>query len=272
VTFLGKPSNRSDLRLPRDQPRLRRHQQAHGCSRRLHHIATKITTKHHVHRHQGCGEVHHKHLRCSPPDAQIVIRQDRCKHPDKLLWTTRHAAVQEQPDRSAPRWSDFIRTNFTDSSDPSDHMNSWRSRPSTSPLTSSLLQQHNQMTSNLKVPGMNSGMSMNRGSIGDLHSSGYHSFTTESSAMKNPSSGAGGSSAHSSPENSMYSAKFNPSMGNFMEVSPQQKFEQSRRGSLNDSMMFNYDPRIVAGLRAMNLTPQTGEMRIPTPICKLSCE
>lgn len=150
-------------------------------------------------------------------------------------------------------------------------LNSWRSRPSTSPLTSSLLQQHNQMTGNLKVPGMHSGMSGNRGNIGDLHSSGYHSFTTDSSAMKNPSSGAGGSSAHSSPENSMnYGSKFHPSMGNFMEVSPQQKYEHSRRGSLNDSMMFNYDPRIVAGLRAMNLTPQPGESRIPTPVCKFS--
>jgi protein bicaudal C len=144
-------------------------------------------------------------------------------------------------------------------------LNSWRSRLPTSPLTSSLLQQHNQMTSNLKVPGM----SLNRGSISDLHTSGYHSFTTDSSGIKNPSSGAGGSSVHSSPENSIhYGSKFNPSIGHFMDVSPQQKYDQSRRGSMGDSMMFNYDPRIVAGLRAMNLTPQHGEARIPTPICK----
>lgn len=141
-------------------------------------------------------------------------------------------------------------------------LNNWRSRPPTSPLTSSLLNQHNKLTG-LQVPGGG----MCRGSIGDLHSSGYHSFTTDSSMMKNASSAAGGSSIHSSPENSMnYSNKYNQS--NMMD-SPQQRFlEQARRNSLNESMMFNYDPRIVAGLRAMNMTPQHGEVRIPTPICK----
>lgn len=137
-------------------------------------------------------------------------------------------------------------------------LNNWRSRPPISPLTSSLLLQHNKMTGSLQVP---NGMTM-RGSSSDLPSSGYHSFTTDSSMMKNAtSSGAGGSSAHSSPENS----KYNPSMD-----TPQQRFmEQARRAqAFNDSLMFNYDPRIVAGIRAMNMTPQHGEVRIPTPICK----
>lgn len=141
----------------------------------------------------------------------------------------------------------------------------WRSasRSSTSPLTSSLLQQHNKITGNLQVPGH----SMGRGSVGDMHSSGYHSFTTDSSMMKNPASAAGGSSVHSSPENSMnYGNKFSHGPTNMMD-SPHHRFllEQAR---INESMMYNCDPRIVAGIRAMNLTPQQGEVRIPTPVCK----
>lgn len=31
-------------------------------------------------------------------------------------------------------------------------------------------------------------------------------------------------------------------------------------------MLFNFDPRIVAGFRAMNISPQQGEVRIPTPM------
>lgn len=141
----------------------------------------------------------------------------------------------------------------------------WRSRPSTSPLTSTLLQQHNKMTGNLQVPAN----MITRGSISDMHSSGYHSFTTDSSAMKNESTVAGGSSNHSSPENSSnYGNKYCQTIGNYND-SPQQKYlDQVRRNSLNDSMMFNYDPRIVQGIRAMNMTPQPGETRIPTPICE----
>lgn len=31
-------------------------------------------------------------------------------------------------------------------------------------------------------------------------------------------------------------------------------------------MLFNFDPRITAGFRAMNISPHHGEARIPTPI------
>jgi protein bicaudal C len=141
---------------------------------------------------------------------------------------------------------------------------SWRSRPPTSPLTSSVLQQHNQMNNGMKIPESSSNMTMNRGSINELHSSGYHSFTTDSSMMKNASSGAGGSSNHSSPES--YDSKYIQGMGNFLNVSQHQ---HSRRNSLNESMMYNLDPRVIAGLRAMNLTPQHGELRTPTPVCKI---
>lgn len=140
----------------------------------------------------------------------------------------------------------------------------WRSRPSTSPLTSTLLHQHNKITGNLQVPTSMTGRSS------DMHSSGYHSFTTENSTMKNESSTvAGGSSNQSSPENSLnYGNKYCQTMGNYMD-SPQQAFlDQARRASLNESLMFNYDPRIVQGIRAMNMTPQPGEARIPTPVCK----
>lgn len=143
----------------------------------------------------------------------------------------------------------------------------WRSasRSSTSPLTSSLLQQHNKLTGNLQVPGH----TMGRSSVGDMHSSGYHSFTTDSSMMKNAGSGAGGSSIHSSPENSMiYGSKFGQGPPGLME-SPHQRFlmEQAR---INEAMLFNCDPRIVAGIRAMNMTPTQGEVRIPTPVCKFA--
>lgn len=141
---------------------------------------------------------------------------------------------------------------------------SWRSRPSTSPLTSSMLQQHNRMIGgNLQVP---TNM-MGRGSSSDLHSSGFHSFTTE---RNESSTAAGGSSAHSSPEDNMtFGSKYNQVMSNFQN---EQSFmdNNSRLSSLSDSMMFNCDPRIVAGIRAMNITPQQGEVRIPTPICKFS--
>lgn len=86
--------------------------------------------------------------------------------------------------------------------------------------------------------------------------------------MKNASSGAGGSSIHSSPENSMnYGSKFNQGPPGLMD-SPHQRFlmEQAR---INEAMFFN-DPRIVAGIRAMNLTPTQGEVRIPTPVCKFA--
>lgn len=144
--------------------------------------------------------------------------------------------------------------------------NNWRSRPMTSPLTSTLLNQHNKLTGNLQVP---TNM-MGRGSISDLHSSGYHSFVTETSMMKGESSTVhGGSSQHSSPENYDNNSKYNQALRNFTDSPHQRYLDNERRESLNDSLMFNYDPRIVAGLRAMNLTPQQGEVRIPTPICKL---
>lgn len=154
---------------------------------------------------------------------------------------------------------------ITWSNQPEHNNNNWRSRSVTSPLTSTLLHQHNKLTGNLQVPTN----TMGRGSISDIHSSGYHSFATDSSMLKGESSTVvGGSSQHSSPESSMsYNAKYNQGIRHFMDSPHQRYMEHERRDSLNDSFM-NYDPRIVAGLRAMNMTPQHGEVRIPTPICK----
>lgn len=142
-------------------------------------------------------------------------------------------------------------------------MTNWRSRPPVTTLTSSLLQQHNQMTGNLQVP--NSSLT-SRGSVSDmamrdLQVSGY-SFSDNS--MMKSSSGIG-SSAQSSPENkSTYGGKYNPTINGMME-SPHQSFlDHSRQSEFNEF----YDRRIIPGLRAMNMMPQQGEARIPTPICK----
>lgn len=116
--------------------------------------------------------------------------------------------------------------------------------------------------------------------LSDLHSSGYHSFMTENSMLdksKNMASVSSGISAHSSPDNSMNYRQV-PSI-QFMD-SPPFKFDPGRRGSmpggnqdqrntsLNESLMFNFDPRIIAGYRAMSISPQHGEARVPTPIWK----
>lgn len=133
---------------------------------------------------------------------------------------------------------------------------SWRSRVPASPLTSTMLQQHN-MINNMPIPTI---------SVNDLHSSGYSTYNSDSSMLKANSSLAG-SSHHSSPENSMnYGAKFSPQ--NAFEASPNQA--QVIRNALNDPMIYQgLDPRVIAGLRAMSMTPQPGDLRQPNSACKL---
>lgn len=129
----------------------------------------------------------------------------------------------------------------------------WRSRVTqqpASPLTTSLLHQHNQITSSMQIP------SINIANVSDLHTSGYSTFNSENSILKNGS--VNGSSRNTSPENSInYGSKYGPSMGNYMDSPMQQQ-------NLNDSLTYSLDPRIIAGLRAMSLTPQQGEVRTPT--------
>lgn len=37
------------------------------------------------------------------------------------------------------------------------------------------------------------------------------------------------------------------------------------QSTLNDTFVFNFDPRVVAGYKAMHMPPQQGELRTPTP-------
>lgn len=135
----------------------------------------------------------------------------------------------------------------------------WRSRVTQqpgSPLTTTLLQQHNQITSSMQIP------SINIANVSDLHTSGYSTLNSENSMLKDGSS-ANGSSRNTSPDNSInYGPKYGPPMGNYID-SPMQQQQ-----NLNDSLSYSLDPRIIAGLRAMSLTPQQGEMRTPTAACK----
>lgn len=127
---------------------------------------------------------------------------------------------------------------------------SWRSRSSTSPLTTTMLQQHNQMINSMPIPSINV-------SGGDLHSSGYSTFNSDSSMIKNESANG---SHNSSPESAGYQ-NHSEAMRSY-EASPQ----QMQRSAANDAAMMypGLDPRMIAGLRAMSVSPHAGEMRTPT--------
>jgi hypothetical protein len=131
---------------------------------------------------------------------------------------------------------------------------SWRSQivpppclVPTSPLTTSMLHQHNQMI-NMQIPGINVN------NLSELHTSGYSTFPSDNSVLKSQ-----GSSQHSSPEN--YANKYNQSAANYMDSA-------QMGNQMNDSMSYALDPRIVAGLRAISTPPQQGETRTPTSGCK----
>jgi hypothetical protein len=130
---------------------------------------------------------------------------------------------------------------------------SWRSRmPPSSPLTATMLQQHNQIINNIPIPTIN---------VNDLHSSGYSTITSDSSMMRTGSSANG--SQHSSP---VQYSKFSPPNG-CEQQSPMQA--QAIRNAMNDPMIYQgLDPRVVAGLRAMSISPQVGELRTPTNACE----
>lgn len=131
----------------------------------------------------------------------------------------------------------------------------WRSRAA-SPLTTTMLQQHNQITSQMQIP------SINIANVSDLHTSGYGTFNSDGSGMKNGS--VNGSSRNTSPENSMNygNGKYGQTLNNYMDTNMQQN------QNMNDSLSYSLDPRIIAGLRAMSMSPQQGEMRTPTSACK----
>lgn len=135
---------------------------------------------------------------------------------------------------------------------------SWRSRvpPPASPLTTSMLQQHNQITSNMQVPSIN---------VSDLHTSGYSTYNSESSMMKLSMNGSHISSL--SPENSLsYGSKYPQGMQNIHE-SPLQNHCMRNQMQMNDPM-YSLDPRIIAGIRAMGISPHQSELRTPNSNCK----
>lgn len=128
---------------------------------------------------------------------------------------------------------------------------SWRSRgPPTSPLTTTMLQQHNQIINSMPIPSINV-------SSNDLHSSGYSTFNSDSSMVKS------NGSHNSSPENNAFANKNIPENIRHYDASPQ--MQAMRNAAANDALIYSgLDPRMIAGLRAMSISPQAGELRTPT--------
>ncbi|XP_050101510.1 protein bicaudal C [Anopheles aquasalis] len=121
----------------------------------------------------------------------------------------------------------------------------------------------------------------------DIHSSGYQSLNCSSNSLDQPyhgNSSTGGSSSSTSLINSSTPDHQSPGvsgtsgLGRCRHVtctpeSPSQypsdmeqrtplAFEQ--KSSLKDTFLFNLDPRVVAGYKAMHMSPQQGEVRTPT--------
>ncbi|XP_055548937.1 protein bicaudal C [Wyeomyia smithii] len=124
----------------------------------------------------------------------------------------------------------------------------------------------------------------NSSASGD-HSSGYHSLNCSNSSLDQqlhvsntslpgPSGSAGSSLMNSSPENNASGAALNRCRHMSYNESPQFQADYGdqrtpmpyeHKSTLNDSFVFNFDPRVVAGYKAMHMPPQHGELRTPTP-------
>ncbi|XP_053675629.1 protein bicaudal C [Anopheles nili] len=132
-------------------------------------------------------------------------------------------------------------------------------------------------------------ISQNSSHATDIHSSGYQSLNCSSTSLDQPypsSSSTGGSGCGSnsllnvspelqhqqqpSPSSSSGLSRMRHSVcsPNSPLFSPELEqrtplaFEQ--KSSLNDTFLFNLDPRVVAGYKAMYMSPQQGEVRTPT--------
>jgi protein bicaudal C len=125
----------------------------------------------------------------------------------------------------------------------------------------------------LQVPQLHSTARSNNS---DIHSSGYQSLNCSSNSLdqhQTNSNSASTTMANHSPEsvnNSLNNRCRHLSYGD----SPQHQYNDmdqktplvyEQKANLNDSFIFNFDPRIVAGFKAMHLAPQQGELRTPTP-------
>lgn len=120
-------------------------------------------------------------------------------------------------------------------------------------------------------------------SAGGDHSSGYHSLNCSNSSLDQqlqsiPSSSGSASTSliNSSPDTSGISsvAALNRCRHLSYSDSPQYQTDlldqrtpmaYEQKSTLNDTFVFNFDPRVVAGYKAMHLSPQQGEIRTPTP-------
>jgi len=132
-------------------------------------------------------------------------------------------------------------------------LQSWRSRVAPhSPLTTNMVHKHNMNHGNLQVPSISYGRHNGGHNAPELQTSGYHSFSTDTSLMKNGHS-AGNSSLQSSPENSMNNGtKY---IGNGQHVNNMSTFMDSPPNqvrAMNDSLLYSYDPRIVQGKLLLN--------------------
>ncbi|XP_053696138.1 protein bicaudal C [Sabethes cyaneus] len=115
----------------------------------------------------------------------------------------------------------------------------------------------------------------NSSASGD-HSSGYHSLNCSNSSLEQlhvPGTGStSGSLVNSSSDSS--GVVLNRSRHMSYNDSPQLQADYGdqrtpmpyeQKSTLTDSFVFNFDPRVVAGYKAMHLAPQHGELRTPTP-------
>uniref|UniRef100_A0A8D8G680 Protein bicaudal C n=3 Tax=Culex pipiens TaxID=7175 RepID=A0A8D8G680_CULPI len=125
----------------------------------------------------------------------------------------------------------------------------------------------------LSVPCQNTSQS----SVGGDHSSGYHSLNCSNSSLDQQLPGSSGSTStsliNSSPNTSGGSGVvLNRSRHMSYTDSPQfpstTNYDDQRTpmpSSLNDTFVFNFDPRVVAGYKAIHMPVQQGELRTPTP-------
>lgn len=126
-----------------------------------------------------------------------------------------------------------------------------------SPLTASMLQQHNKMTNNnFQMPSNMalSSRSEHAANNSEMHTSGYQSFTTDSSlmdkynSMKNAaastSSAADGSSNHTSPENSVNYGNQNIPFGPHVTFVDSPPFKYDNDGDINRSAERRVSTRI----------------------------
>ncbi|XP_050076914.1 protein bicaudal C [Anopheles maculipalpis] len=123
----------------------------------------------------------------------------------------------------------------------------------------------------------------------DIHSSGYQSLNCSSNSLDQQyqnNSSTGGSVVSQVSSNSLLNSSpdhqspgvsgtsgmnrcrlsictpESPHYQSDLEQRTPLAFEQ--KGSLNDKFLFNLDPRVVAGYKAMHISPQQGEVRTPT--------